>query len=673
MRGEGVGKYEGMAVFVPDSVPGDELEVRLVEMKRNFARGAVVKVLKPSPPGDYFLVMNAYSGGPCEVSLVDITIVQGLGFTTDLQIPGIAGKADIDPNPVAANSVYNFNLTWNFAGNDIGIHRPGPRAWQDATYLGVLYVGPKDNPLAFLIPVTLTLDRERPPRINNIKPLADKAINDFYPQIGADFTTDTPDDPVPVDPNSVKLFLDGVSITGATTSKTGVIYQPDKTKAGDALKSGLHNVKIIVADLAGNTNSTEWNFTISRTVPSLTVDNPAGLITYTNLANYTISGNTSVSGIDVYVNNVRQNLTDGKFSTAVPLADNSLSGATDVIIAAWDSAGNANYANRTIIRDITAPEYTLTLETSAAGLKNNKSYTNNATLTVLGNIDTNTEYNSTWDIHNSFMNVTGDGKFTGIDAQADGSFAGAVNLTDGENALAFNAVDSAGNVGKQQRTVVLDTAKPTLEITTSNSASSDTIKIEGTAKDNTGIEIVTINGKEADYNAADGKFSGEVTLAQKGKDNLVLIVAMDYAGNIQAKEFIVQSGNIMPLVIGLVVVVLVVIVAIAFYVLFFKKKGPAAPARKADEKPGEKKDEKALEKGAEAPKLEPAKTEPAPPPKPELPADKPAAAPPTAGGAQSGGQTPTSPATPPPAAGGTVGTPAKPDTPAKALSDDEWK
>lgn len=48
MGGEGVGKTSGMAVFVPDSIPGDELKVRLIEVKRNFARGKIVDIVKPS-------------------------------------------------------------------------------------------------------------------------------------------------------------------------------------------------------------------------------------------------------------------------------------------------------------------------------------------------------------------------------------------------------------------------------------------------------------------------------------------------------------------------------------------------------------------------------------------------------------------------------------------------
>ena len=49
MGGEGVAKSGGLAVFVPDSVPGDELKVRIVDLKKNFARGAIVEIVKASP------------------------------------------------------------------------------------------------------------------------------------------------------------------------------------------------------------------------------------------------------------------------------------------------------------------------------------------------------------------------------------------------------------------------------------------------------------------------------------------------------------------------------------------------------------------------------------------------------------------------------------------------
>jgi len=46
--GEGIGRYQGMAVFVPDSVPGDELRVRVVEQKKSFAKARIAEIIKPS-------------------------------------------------------------------------------------------------------------------------------------------------------------------------------------------------------------------------------------------------------------------------------------------------------------------------------------------------------------------------------------------------------------------------------------------------------------------------------------------------------------------------------------------------------------------------------------------------------------------------------------------------
>ncbi len=46
--GEGVGRVGGRVVFVPDTVPGDRLMVRFVEVKRPFARAVVKELITPS-------------------------------------------------------------------------------------------------------------------------------------------------------------------------------------------------------------------------------------------------------------------------------------------------------------------------------------------------------------------------------------------------------------------------------------------------------------------------------------------------------------------------------------------------------------------------------------------------------------------------------------------------
>ncbi len=47
--GDGVGRYEGRVVFVPDAVPGDRLLVRLVRVKPQYASGKLLEVLTRSP------------------------------------------------------------------------------------------------------------------------------------------------------------------------------------------------------------------------------------------------------------------------------------------------------------------------------------------------------------------------------------------------------------------------------------------------------------------------------------------------------------------------------------------------------------------------------------------------------------------------------------------------
>ena len=47
--GEGLGYYNGFAVFVPMSVPEDELEIEIISVKKTYARGLIKNILKASP------------------------------------------------------------------------------------------------------------------------------------------------------------------------------------------------------------------------------------------------------------------------------------------------------------------------------------------------------------------------------------------------------------------------------------------------------------------------------------------------------------------------------------------------------------------------------------------------------------------------------------------------
>lgn len=46
--GDSVGRYEDLVLFVPGGIPGEEVRVRIVEKKKNYARGELVEVLRPA-------------------------------------------------------------------------------------------------------------------------------------------------------------------------------------------------------------------------------------------------------------------------------------------------------------------------------------------------------------------------------------------------------------------------------------------------------------------------------------------------------------------------------------------------------------------------------------------------------------------------------------------------
>src|SRR6185436_17675444 len=47
--GEGIGRIEGVPVFVPRSAPGDLVRVRITERHTDYGRGEIVEILEPGP------------------------------------------------------------------------------------------------------------------------------------------------------------------------------------------------------------------------------------------------------------------------------------------------------------------------------------------------------------------------------------------------------------------------------------------------------------------------------------------------------------------------------------------------------------------------------------------------------------------------------------------------
>lgn len=70
-KGEGVGRYEGLTVFVPKGVPGDRLLVEIVEVKKGFARARLLDVIEPSPHRIQPRCPVANRCGGCQLQHID--------------------------------------------------------------------------------------------------------------------------------------------------------------------------------------------------------------------------------------------------------------------------------------------------------------------------------------------------------------------------------------------------------------------------------------------------------------------------------------------------------------------------------------------------------------------------------------------------------------------------
>jgi len=72
-KGEGVGKINGIPVFVDGGIPGDELKIRTTKVKKNYAFGELKEILKPSKDRVTPRCPLADSCGGCQIMQMDYT------------------------------------------------------------------------------------------------------------------------------------------------------------------------------------------------------------------------------------------------------------------------------------------------------------------------------------------------------------------------------------------------------------------------------------------------------------------------------------------------------------------------------------------------------------------------------------------------------------------------
>ncbi|MQL51168.1 23S rRNA (uracil(1939)-C(5))-methyltransferase RlmD [Desulfofundulus thermobenzoicus] len=95
--GEGVGRYRGLAVFVPETAPGDTVLAEVLEWKKNYARARLLAVKKPSPGRRPPRCARFSACGGCRLQHVDyaeqLHLKTGLVKDSLARIGGLSGVA----------------------------------------------------------------------------------------------------------------------------------------------------------------------------------------------------------------------------------------------------------------------------------------------------------------------------------------------------------------------------------------------------------------------------------------------------------------------------------------------------------------------------------------------------------------------------------------------------
>jgi len=484
--------------------------------------------------GQYFVKVLGYTvlANPGHFDLqVSVTLDTGTGYRVDEAPAGnVTGTMPVLP----ALTRVPMNMTWDF-----------PIDTEDDAYGGAVLLGLPNAPGVIVVPAVVLLDR-RAPEVVGLKVSAlsgrlsaadNRTTNDPAPQLAVS-VQDL--DWGQLDRTSPRLVLDGVDMTGIAS--IGIFALPRGGKVGywegtlslappTPLDEGNHTLNATVADRTGNVVTANFTFAIDATAPTLTI---AGApLQYTTSDTHVVTGTTEP---DAFVN-VRGVWYDvgptGSFQVPVPLLEGT--NALTVTVTDWfeiDASGNQVAGNfvtvlQTIVRDIRVPEIVYWGPDPAG--------TTRATETVVTGLARDPFAASEFGRPQDIAMVLNSPGFSGpVPVQADGTFRVVVPLAEGANAITATLRDLVGNELTTSISVTSDTIAPDLSVvSTPGTVQTSVLTVRGTAEAGA---FVTVNGILA-VSAPGGAFSKDVALS-RGR-NVVVVQAVDIAGNVATRQLVV--------------------------------------------------------------------------------------------------------------------------------------
>ena len=196
----------------------------------------------------------------------------------------------------------------------------------------------------------LTVKEKTAPVITISSPTASQLLTSNQPTISFTVT----DDDSGVNPDTIKLLIDGSEISGITKTKTTSGYSCSY-KPSTALSDGSHTVVVKASDYDGNAATQKSvSFKIDTVPPELSVTSPVNKLV-TNKTKVTVAGTTNdatSSPVTLTINGSAVTVyDDGTFSKDITLKD----GSNTITVVAKDGAGRTTTVTRTVTLDTKAP------------------------------------------------------------------------------------------------------------------------------------------------------------------------------------------------------------------------------------------------------------------------------------------------------------------------------
>jgi hypothetical protein len=519
-------------------------------------------------PGCYMLHLAGYEVAPG--SLGDLT------FELSLIGAGLFSAENYDTTTIPPNTPSNFDIAWDLPGST-----------PEGAISSLIIVSPGHAPYALTQPITIDYRYDlTPPSILGFSPSEGATVSDSYYPITSAFQS-IPGLDGDIVPGTGRIWVDNIEVTNLATETTAFDSDSDTPQDKYWLQSlayepaapmedGWHSVMASSTDTAGNTGTFSWSFIVDTTAPALSITSPASDMT-TSATTIDVSG-TAEPGATVTVSGLPASvMEDGSFTyVGLPLED----GANPVTVVATDAMGNTATAERLVVHDSAIPALSGLIVSPASRL------TNLASATLSGTFD-------------EMATLTIGGMV--VPLNSDGTFMATVPLEEGANTIIIRAVDAAGNEFLKDDVVVTrDTVAPTLTVQLAG-VDSDTgeavdaeITVSGTATDNVGVKIVSVNGLSTVPDA--GAFSKEFALSFGTND--ITVTAVDDAGNSVTQSFsvswtpenIVKKQTYTTLIL---IVLAVVLLIIGLLIGFFAARGPSV--MEEEEYPDEEMPEEAPE------------------------------------------------------------------------------